>query len=68
MNVYQPNDAAAIAISSNQKAPYLGYMPHEGEIFNLTQRYGPELLSQYVVEHCYEASSTSLASKWPVFF
>jgi len=40
--MYQPNNAAAIGIGSNRKAPYLGYT---GEVPNLTQRYGPESLS-----------------------
>jgi len=55
--VYQPNDAAATGISSNRKAPCLGYTPRAGEISILTQRYGPELFSQHVVEYCHEAKS-----------
>jgi len=55
--VYQPNDAATIGIGSNQKAPCLGYMPRAGEVPRLTQRYGPESLSQHVVEHCHKARS-----------
>jgi len=66
--VYQPNDAAAIGIGSNRKAPCLGYTPRAGEVPSLTQRYGPQSLSQHVVEHYHEARSFSLASKWPRFF
>jgi len=53
----QPNDAAAIGIATNRKAPYLGYTSRVGEVPSLAQRYDPELLSQHVVEHCHEIRS-----------
>jgi len=46
--MYQPNDAAATGMGSNWKASCLGYA---GESRSLTQRYGPKLLSQHIVEH-----------------
>jgi len=55
--VYQPNDAAAIGIDSNRKTPCLDYTPRAGEASSLTQRYGPESLSQHMVEHFHEAST-----------
>jgi len=55
--VYQPNDAAATGIGSNRKAPCLGYTLRAGEVLSLTQKYGPESLSQHVIEHCHEAKS-----------
>jgi len=45
--VYQPNDAAAIGIGSNRKAPCLGYTPRAGEVPSLTQRYGPVAFATY---------------------
>jgi len=53
--VYQPNNAAAT--KSNRKAPCFGYTPRAGEVPSQTQRYGSELFSQHVVEHCHEARS-----------
>jgi len=53
--VYQPNDAAAAGTDSNRKAPCLGYTPRAGEVPSLMQRYGPESLSQHVIEYCHEA-------------
>jgi len=50
--MYQPNGAAATEIGSNCKMLCLGYTPRTGEVPSLTQRYGPESLSQHVVEHC----------------
>ncbi|KAL6260292.1 hypothetical protein P5V15_007824 [Pogonomyrmex californicus] len=71
-NVYQPNDAAATEIGSNRKAPCLGYTPRAGEVPSLTQRYGPESLSQHMVHASIvmkqDHFTTSLASKWPLFF
>jgi len=55
--VYQPNDAAATGTGSNRTEPSLGYTPHAGEVLNLTQRYGPESLSQYMIEHYHKARS-----------
>jgi len=52
--VYQSNNAAAIGIGNNRKAACLGYMPRAAKLPSLTQRYGPESLSQNVVEHCHE--------------
>jgi len=63
--MYQPNNAAATGTGSNRKAPCLRYTSHGEEVLSLTQRYGPESLSQYMIEHCHEARSIyeSLASK-----
>jgi len=52
--MYKPNDATATGISSNRKAPCLGYTLRAGEVPSLIQRYGPESLLQHVVEHCHE--------------
>jgi len=56
-NVYQPNDTAATGIGSNRKALYLGYIPRAEDVPSLTQGYGPESLSQNMVEHCHETRS-----------
>jgi len=69
--VYQPNDAVATGIGSNRKAPCLDYTPRAEEIPSLTQKYGPESLSQHVVMNIVmkqDHFTTFLDSKWPLFF
>lgn len=61
--MYEPSDAGATGIGSNPKAPCLGYMPRAGEVASLTQRYGPESLSQHVALSC---SRITLRRPWPV--